>query len=179
MKNYNLLIISIILSVILGCTSPVDPDKDVVGCYWKEIVGTTWYIVEGNKLGLERWVFYNDSVVADIDEFTIQNGERVVTNRKRMIAKVHTKDMHYDHYVTSNSTKVFRSTELQWKTMWPSLGDPNVWAYVFDWSVYQMWCIEWMATGTACIGDVPNCYLVTVDKPFKLTYGEGWLYDEL
>ena len=170
--------IALLAGLLSSCSSPTSVEDDVTGLHWDEFAHTTWYIEEGNKLALERWKFYADSLVADIDHFTIIEGRRVVTSRSRMLARVYTKDMNYESWV-DGSIRVYRATELQWKTMWPSLTDPQIWTPVFDWSVYQFWCIVWSTTRTACVGDVPYCYQIAIEKPFELIYPDGWVYDEM
>lgn len=173
-------VVAVVIWLLMNvrCSSPTSTEEDCIGLHWDEFAHTTWYIEDGDGLALERWRFYADSLVADIDHFKFENGQRVVTSRSRQLAKVYTKDMMYDYWVDGKIIK-HRATELQWKTMWPSLIDPQIWTAVFDWSVYQFWCIEWSTTRTACVGNVPYCYQIQTDVPFELTYNKGWIYDEM
>jgi len=177
-SQFILIIIIYVLCSLIQCSSCSTTDSNRIGLNWEEFAYTTWYIEDGDGLALERWRFYPDSLVADIDHFRIENGQRIVTGRSRQKAFVFEKNMTYEYWV-DNKINTYNATELQWKTMWPSLTNPQDWAIVYDWSVYQLWCIEWSSGRTACVGDVPYCYLLQIDVPFNLTYNQGWIYDEM
>ena len=165
-----------------SCDNSTNNELEHTGEEWESMVGTTWYILEGNGLALERWQFYSDSVVVDIDHFNKYNtgitDSLVVYSREKHVARVWTKDIVID-YETHIGTKILLCTELQWKRMVPGAINPYEWTPVYDWSVYQMWSIEWRLHGIACIGDAPNCYEMTIDKPIQPKYMEGWLYDRM
>jgi hypothetical protein len=164
-----------------SCSSPTST-KEVIGESWNSVTGTKWYIMESDSLACERFTFYTDSVVVDIDHFSHRANSifdsMQVQYRERHVGTVYTKDKDID-YDRDGKIKTYRTTELQWKRYSQSLTDPTHWTPVYDWSVYQMWCIEYKLQGLMCFGDAPNCYEMTIVRPVKLTYVDGWLFDEL
>jgi len=162
----------------LSCSSTAPEDK-AVGEKWNSMAGTTWYILQGNGTALERWRFYEDSIVGDIDHFEKYSRDScVVTYRERMKGKVYTKD-DIQEFIIGGELRTYRVTELQWKRMTPSLTDPLIWTPVYDWSDYQWWSVEWRTEHTACAGDAPNCYEIQDELPVRLIYKAGWIYDKM
>lgn len=177
-KSVYLLPLFFMLLLVFSCSNPVEPDN-ATGEYWDSMAGTTWYILTGSKDAMERWKFYRDSVVVDIDHFS-PGGNTFLDSmeahyRERHIGKVCTKDAEIEYWINSEA-RIFRCTELQWKRYTPSMG---TWTPVYSWSVYQMWCIEYVLEGLACIGDAPNCFEFSRVPLVQIKYPEGWAYDTM
>jgi hypothetical protein len=184
MEKSNMPFMSLLLALLLclsflSCSSSTAQEDDYIGENWNSMNGKIWYIIQSSGTALERWKFYTDSLVCDIDHFKKYSKDScVVTYRERMKAKVYTKDDVQD-YIVGGELRRYKVSELQWKRMTPSLTNPLIWTAVYDWSEYQWWLIERISEHTACVGDAPNCYELQDEKPVRLIYGGGWIYDEL
>ena len=153
--------------------------NEIPGIPWDTLNGTTWYIMESNERAVERWRFYSDSLVVDIEHFNMVNNIGVVHYREKHIGKVYFKDK--EQVVTDNyyQPDTMLCTELQWKRMAPSMVDATIWTPVYDWSVYQWWWIESVNDSVALVGDAPYSYEIYKDNPVNLFYYDGWIYDRL
>lgn len=175
-----LLILSFVIFFLSSC-GLYEPNP-VPGLPWSTLTGTTWYVMEDNGLAVERFTFYADSVIVDIDHFTVlsyTDSIGQVTYRERHKGTVYTKDK--EKYVQDNhysNPDTLLCTEIQWKRQGPAITDPQDWTSVYDWSVYQWWWIESVNDSVATFGDAPYSYDFLKKNPVKMVYGEGWIYDQ-
>ncbi len=181
-KVMNYISLTLFCAFLFSC-SPTEPDA--IGEHWDILAGTVWYNMDGNGMALNRWTFYEDSLIVETDEFYLRDyaGWKAyeVRNRRRMWAGVSHKDKVLDGLVDYCYKPIgtYRCTELQWKRQWPALTGGGDWAFVYDWSVYQWWHIEYVTDTMICFGDTPNCYELTKRKPIELIYRDGFMYDKL
>lgn len=174
---WTVLIVSIFF-VFIQC-SPTSPQQDW-GLPWDELIGTTWYVLDGDGTALNEFRFYEDSVVVVIDHFAYSSyslwDSMQVQHRTVHIGKVMRKDeiTEYD----SDGFKLdgmYLATELQWKRYAPGMYNPCIWTPVYDWSVYQWWYIYSISDSVLEFGDAPYYYKLTKEKPVKVKYPDGFV----